>query len=77
MIELPDSLAAGAQARMNELEAKLTFAEDMIDALNQVVVRQQAQLDSMQQQLRLLHQRMQDAAPDEARSPRDDIPPHY
>lgn len=77
MIELPDSLAAWAQARMNELEAKLTFAEDLIDALNQVVVRQQAQLDSMQQQLRLLHQRMQDAAPDEAHSPRDEIPPHY
>ena len=77
MIELPDSLAAWAQARLNELEAKLTFAEDMIDSLNQVVVRQQAQLDSMQQQLRLLHQRMQDAAPDEPHSPRDEIPPHY
>ena len=63
--------------RLSELEAKLTFAEDMIDALNQVVVRQQAQLDSLQQQMRLLHQRMQDAAPDEARSPRDEIPPHY
>lgn len=77
MIELPDSLAAWAQDRLNELEAKLTFAEDMIDSLNQIVVRQQAQLDSMQQQLRLLHQRMQDAAPDEARSPRDEVPPHY
>lgn len=77
MIELPDNLAAGTQARLNELEAKLTFAEDMIDSLNQIVVRQQAQLDSMQQQLRLLHQRMQDAAPDDARSPRDEVPPHY
>jgi len=77
MIELPDSPAAWAQARLNELEAKLTFAEDMIDSLNQIVVRQQAQLDSMQLQLRLLHQRMQDAAPDDARSPRDEIPPHY
>lgn len=77
MTELPDSLAAWAQARLNELETKLTFAEDLIDALNQVVVRQQAQLDSMQHQLRLLHQRMQDAAPDDARSPRDEVPPHY
>jgi SlyX protein len=77
MTELPDSLAARTQARLNELEAKLTFAEDMIDSLNQIVVRQQAQLDSMQLQLRLLHQRMQDAAPDDARSPRDEIPPHY
>ena len=77
MIELPDSLAAWAQARLNELEAKLMFAEDLIDTLNQTVVRQQAQLDSMQQQLRLLHQQMKDARPDEAGSPRDEVPPHY
>jgi SlyX protein len=77
MNELPDSLAAWAQARLNELETKLTFAEDLIDTLNQTVIRQQAQLDSIQQQLRLLHQRMQDAVPDQARNLRDDIPPHY
>ncbi len=77
MTELPDSLATWAQARLTELESKLSFAEDLIESLNQTVIRQQAQLDSMQQQLRLLHQRMQDAAPDEARNLRDDIPPHY
>jgi SlyX protein len=64
-------------ARLNELEAKLAFAEDLIDTLNQTVVRQQAQLDLMQQQLRLLNQRVQDALPDEARSLRDELPPHY
>lgn len=65
------------EARLNELEAKLAFAEDLIDTLNQTVVRQQAQLDSMQQQLRLLHQRIKNAAPDEARNLHDEIPPHY
>ncbi|HEX7971302.1 MAG TPA: SlyX family protein [Thiobacillus sp.] len=63
--------------RLTELEAKLAFAEDLIETLNQAVIRQQGQLDSMQQQIRLLHQRMQDMQPDEARSPRDEIPPHY
>ena len=66
-----------AQARLTELEAKLAFAEDLLETLNQTVVRQQAQIDSLQQQLRLLHQRMQDALPDDARTPRDEIPPHY
>jgi len=75
MTESPDSLAA--QARLTELEAKLAFAEDLLETLNQTVVRQQAQIDSLQQQLRLLHQRMQDALPDDARTPRDEIPPHY
>ena len=77
MNELPDSLAAWTQARLTELEAKLAFTEDLVDTLNQTVIRQQAQLDSIQQQLRLLHQRMQNALPEEARSLRDELPPHY
>ncbi|MDP2057220.1 MAG: SlyX family protein [Thiobacillus sp.] len=64
------------ESRLTELETKLAFAEDLLETLNQTVIRQQAQLDSMQQQLRLLHQQLQ-ALPDEARTPRDDIPPHY
>jgi SlyX protein len=77
MTELPDSLAARAQARLTELETKLAFAEDLLETLNQTVIRQQGQIDLLQQQLRLLHQRMQDALPDDARTPRDEIPPHY
>ena len=77
MIELPDSLAAWAQARLTEIETKLAFAEDLIETLNQTVVRQQAQLDLLQEQLRLLHRQLQDVRPDETRTPRDEIPPHY
>jgi len=77
MTELPDSLAAWAQARLTELETKLAFAEDLLETLNQTVARQQGQIDSLQQQLRLLHQQLKDAVPDDARTPRDEIPPHY
>lgn len=63
--------------RLAELETKLAFAEDLIDTLNQTVFRQQEQLDSLQQQLRLLHQRVQNALPEETRNLRDEIPPHY
>lgn len=65
------------ETRLNELEAKLAFAEDLVETLNQTVIRQQGQLDLMQQQIRLLHQQLQDAIPDDARVPRDEIPPHY
>ena len=65
------------ESSLTELETKLAFAEDLLETLNQTVIRQQAQLDLMQQQLRLLHQRLQDAHPDEARTPRDEVPPHY
>ena len=64
------------ETRLNELEAKMAFAEDLIDTLNQTVVRQQGQIDSLQQQLRLLHQRLQDVLPNDD-DPRDEIPPHY
>jgi len=65
------------ESRLNEVEARLAFAEDLIETLNQTVIRQQGQIDLMQQQLRLLHQQLQDALPDESRTPRDEIPPHY
>lgn len=66
------------ESRITELETKLAFAEDLLDTLNQSVIRQQGQIDSMQQQLRLLHQRLQDVLPnDDARQSRDEIPPHY
>ena len=66
------------ESRLTELETKLAFAEDLLETLNQTVVRQQEQIDLMQQQLRLLHQRLQETvADDDARSPREEIPPHY
>jgi SlyX protein len=65
------------ESRLIELETKLAFAEDLLETLNQTVARQQGQIDSLQQQLRLLHQQIQDATPDAPRAPRDEIPPHY
>jgi len=68
------------ESRLTELETKLAFAEDLLETLNQTVIRQQGQIDLMQQQLRLLHQRLQAALPDDDarnRNPRDEIPPHY
>lgn len=64
-------------ARLDELEAKMVFAEDLIDTLNQTVIRQQDQIDLLQQQIRLLHQQLQDALPSGPRTLRDEIPPHY
>ncbi len=65
------------EARLNELEAKMAFAEDLIETLNQAVIRQQGQIDLLQQQIRLLHQQLKDAQPGETRTLRDELPPHY
>ena len=70
-----------SEARIDELEAKLSFAEDLIDELNRSVFRQQEQLDLLQQQIMLLHQHLQSVAqnvtPNEMRNLRDELPPHY
>jgi SlyX protein len=66
-----------SEARIHELEAKLSFAEDLIEALNRSVFRQQEQLDLLQQQMMLLQQQMQNVTPSEPRNLRDELPPHY
>jgi SlyX protein len=65
------------ESRLIELEAKLSFAEDLIETLNRTVFRQQEQIDQMQRQIRLLHQQLQAVLPDEEGGLRDEIPPHY
>jgi SlyX protein len=64
-------------ARINELEVKLSFAEDLLEQLNLTVFRQQQQIEGLQRDMRTLRQQMQESMPAEQRSLRDEIPPHY
>lgn len=63
--------------RVNELEVKLAFAEDMLDALNATVYRQQQAIERLQREMKELREQVAAAAPGEFRSLRDEIPPHY
>ncbi|MBP6096721.1 MAG: SlyX family protein [Methyloversatilis sp.] len=69
--------------RLDDLEARITLMDDMLDALNRTVFEQQRQIESLQQQLRHVYQQMQsqsqsaDAQLDVTPDPRQDIPPHY
>ena len=65
------------ESRLNELEAKLSFAEDLLDALNRTVYRQQQQIEQLQQDIRALRQQLLEVAPAEPASPGSEIPPHY
>ena len=63
--------------RLTELEVKASYTEDTLDRLNEVVVRQQQQIERLMRelaQLRELHG-AEDARA--LRSLRDDLPPHY
>ena len=63
--------------RLTALEIKASFGEDLLDRLNEVVVRQQAQIDALVRELALLHQQAPAADAPVFRSLRDDLPPHY
>ena len=40
--------------RLTELEIKASFMDDMMDSLNQVIIRQQATLDLLVREVRLV-----------------------
>lgn len=74
----PDADAAAAlQSRVTELEIKLTYAEEQLEALNLTIYRQDQRLELLQLELNALRQQMQANLPGEARSLRDELPPHY
>jgi SlyX protein len=67
------------EQRLTNLEIKASFTEDLVDHLNQTIVRQQQQIDLLLRELAEL--RLRDSAqPAEGapfRSLRDELPPHY
>lgn len=63
--------------RLNDLEIKLSFTEDLVEELNRTIFRQQQQIDFLAGELRALRDQVQNAQPQERRSLRDEIPPHY
>ncbi len=63
--------------RLTELEIKSGFTEDLLDHLNQLVVRQQQQIDLLINEVIQLRQQASDAGAGTFRSLRDELPPHY
>lgn len=65
--------------RLTELEIKASFAEDLIESLNQVVIRQQQQIDRLVLEVTQLRRQLEqsDAGTAPLRSLRDELPPHY
>ena len=78
--ELTPDLKKSIQSRMDELESRLTFQDDLIESLNEVIARQDRELALMTQRLSELEARLNDIA--ESAAPLGDsssheVPPHY
>jgi SlyX protein len=64
------------ETRLTDIEVKLGFTEDLLEALNRAVYRQQQQIDRLQQELHALRRQVSTIAP-ESQIMRDEVPPHY
>jgi len=73
----PKSLADAAAERLDAIEVKLGFLDDLLDTVNRTVFRQQQQIDQLAQAVAALRQQLRSAAPPERGDARDEIPPHY
>ena len=65
------------ETRLTELEIKASYSEDLLDRLNDVVVRQQAQIAALQAALAALREQALETPQPAFRSLRDELPPHY
>ena len=63
--------------RLTALEIKATFTEDLLEQLDQVIVRQQQQIDALLREVAELRQPSTDGGMGAPRSLRDDLPPHF
>ncbi|MDD2738722.1 MAG: SlyX family protein [Methylomonas lenta] len=67
-----------SEARIIELEIRLAYQEDLIQALNHAVAEQQIQIGKLEKTCKLLHDKIKNMAQSD-RNPDiiDERPPHY
>lgn len=63
--------------RLDNLEIKASFADDLLEQLNVTIYRQQMQIDRLIEQVRQLREQTPEGGAQGGRNPRDELPPHY
>lgn len=69
--------SSAIEQRLIDLEIKIGFTEDLVDQLNQIIIRQQQQMDRLAREIAQLRQQAPDEGVAVFRSLRDELPPHY
>ncbi len=65
------------EQRLTDLEIKASFSEDLLDQLNQIIIRQQQQIDALTRQLGQLRQQLPESSAAVFSRAGDELPPHY
>jgi len=63
--------------RITNLEIKLSFTEDLIEKLNQIVYKQQQQIEFLYRELKSIKEQAGSSGGVGSGSLKDEIPPHY
>ena len=63
--------------RLMALEIKSSYAEDLLEQLNQLVYLQQQSIDALLAEVGQLRRQMPEGGPSGERNLRDELPPHY
>ena len=66
-----------ADQRLTDLEIKATYTEDLVEQLDNIIARQQQQIDLLLREVTELRQPVPDGSVLAGRSLRDDLPPHF
>ena len=73
----PMTYPNAADDRLTNLEIKAIFIEDLLDKLDQIIIRQQDQIDRLSREVQHLRQPTAEDGAAPVRNLRDDLPPHY
>jgi SlyX protein len=65
------------EERLMALEIKSSYAEDLLEQLNQLVYQQQQSIDALMAEVNQLRRQMPEGGPSAERNLRDELPPHY
>ena len=65
------------EQRLTNLEIKATYTEDLVEHLDQIIARQQQQIDLLLREVTELRQPAPEGTLNTGRSLRDDLPPHF
>jgi SlyX protein len=66
-----------AEKRLEQLEIKASYSDDLLDTLNTLVAEQQQHIDWLLREVAQLRKQAADSGPGTFRSLRDEAPPHY
>jgi len=63
--------------RLESLEIKASFTEDLLDQLNMTIYQQQGLIDRLTREVLQLRQQVPEGGVSGPRDLRDELPPHY